>query len=77
MILIIPIFLQDVTEQAPQQVRSEFSVVTNLQLHEAWELLDAIKNMIDEDKGIKLKSLLEAHPALGVAIQQLQVPLLY
>ena len=48
-------------------------MVANLQLHEAWELLDAIKSMIDEDKGTKIKSLLDAHPALGVAVQQIQV----
>lgn len=57
--------------QAP--IKSEFAAVSSLQLHEAWEVLNILKLMAEEDKGVKLRSLLEAYPALIPALQQIQV----
>jgi hypothetical protein len=53
--------------------KTEFNAVTGLQLPDAWEVLNIVKSMAEEDKGVKLRSLLEAYPALGPALQQIQV----
>ena len=46
--------------------------VSALQLHEAWDLLESMKKMVDDDRG-RARSLLEAHPQLIGAFIEVQV----
>jgi cleavage stimulation factor subunit 2 len=41
--------------------RQEFHAVSSLQLYEAWDILDAVKRLIDDDKS-KARTLLEGTP---------------
>jgi len=52
----------------------EQSVVNSLKLHEAWDLLDAMKKLVAEDnnRGNKAKSILETHPQLISALYEIQ-----
>jgi hypothetical protein len=47
-------------------------LVSALQLHEAWDLLESMKKMVDDDRG-RARSLLEAHPQLIGAFIEVQV----
>ena len=63
---------QDVTETSAT-ARHEFQVIASLQLHEAWDILDAMKKLTEEDRGEKARALLEACPQLVGALAQIQV----
>ena len=45
--------------------------VKDLQLHEAWDILDAMKRLVDEDRA-RARTLLESHPQLVEALVQIQ-----
>ena len=62
---------QDVIESEPT-LRQETQVILNLQLYEAWDILDYIKKIADEDNGQKIRALLETYPQLIPAIIQIQ-----
>ncbi len=48
-----------------------------MKLHEAWDILDAMKKLVMDDKrGMKVKSILTAHPQLVTAIYEIQVTIL-
>ncbi len=48
---------------------AEYHAVSNMPLSEVWDMLDAMKKMIDEDKSsTHVKSLLEAYPQLMGAL---------
>jgi hypothetical protein len=53
----------------------ENQVIASLKLHEAWDILDAMKKLVTEDnnRGQKAKAILEAHPQLVGAIYEIQV----
>ena len=65
---------QDVTETTAAP-RGDFQAVTSLSLADAWEILDAIKTLTDDekDKGNKARILLESNPNFVQALQQIQV----
>lgn len=47
----------------------EIQAISNMQLQDVWDVLDAMKKMIDEDKtGQHVKSLLETYPQLITAL---------
>lgn len=46
--------------------------VSALQLHEAWDLLESMKKLVDDDRG-RARSLLEAYPQLIGALIEVQV----
>jgi Hinge domain of cleavage stimulation factor subunit 2 len=48
--------------------------VSTLQLHEAWDLLESMKKLVDDDRG-RARSLLEAYPQLIGALIEVQVRL--
>ncbi len=49
-------------------------IVNDMKLHEAWDILDAMKKLVMDDKrGMKVKSILTAHPQLVTAIYEIQV----
>lgn len=48
------------------------TIVSALQLHEAWDLLESMKKLVDDDRG-KARSLLEAYPQLIGALIEVQV----
>ena len=48
-------------------------VVGELKLHEAYDILDAMKRIVDEDSGSRAKSILEAYPQLVSALLEIQV----
>lgn len=50
--------------------------MSELKLHEAYDILDAMKRIVDEDSGERAKSILEAHPQLVDALLQIQVGIL-
>ena len=50
-------------------------LVSALQLHEAWDLLESMKKLVDDDRG-RARSLLEAYPQLIGALIEVQVELL-
>jgi hypothetical protein len=54
-------------------VKSTHDVVSELKLHEAYDILDAMKRIVDEDSGERAKGILEAHPQLVDALLQIQV----
>ena len=57
------------SKQAMEQV-----VVSNMKLHEAYDVLDAMKKIIMEDKSsTKARKILETHPQLISALYELQV----
>ena len=62
---------QDVIESEPT-LRQETQVILNLQLYEAWDILDYIKKIADDDNGQKIRALLETYPQLIPAIIQIQ-----
>ncbi len=64
---------QDVDDTPAGGAKNEFQAVSNLQLHEAWEVLDIMKKLADEDKGEKAKALLDAYPNLASSLLQIQV----
>jgi hypothetical protein len=48
--------------------------IDDLKLHEAWDILESMKKLVMEDKrGVKVKSILEAHPQLVHAMYEIQV----
>jgi hypothetical protein len=53
----------------------EHNVIANLKLHEAWDILEAVKKLVGEDnnRGIKAKKVLTAHPQLVGALYEIQV----
>ena len=53
------------------QITSNYSV-SALQLHEAWDLLESMKKLVDDDRG-RARSLLEAYPQLIGALIEVQV----
>lgn len=63
---------QDVTEVTTSRNDSN-QAVSNLQLYEAWDILDLLKKMADEDRGDKIRQLLEGYPQLVGAVNQIQV----
>jgi hypothetical protein len=48
-------------------------VVGSLKLHEAYDILEAMKRIVDEDNGERARTILEAHPQLVIALLQIQV----
>jgi len=52
--------------------KSTAEVVADLQLHEAHDILAAMKHIIEEDSGARAKMILEAHPQLIPALVQIQ-----
>lgn len=52
----------------------EQTVINSLKLHEAWDLLDAMKKLVAEDnnRGNKAKAILETHPQLISALYEIQ-----
>jgi hypothetical protein len=49
-------------------------VVNEKKLHELWDILDAMKKLVMDDKrGVKVKSILISHPQLVTAIYEIQV----
>lgn len=50
-------------------------VVASLKLHEAYDILEAMKRIVDEDNGERARSILESHPQLVIALLQIQVNL--
>jgi hypothetical protein len=49
--------------------------VASLKLHEAYDILEAMKRIVDEDNGERARSILESHPQLVIALLQIQVHL--
>lgn len=47
-------------------------MVNSLKLHEAHDILAAMKNFIEEDGGVRAKAILDAHPQLVPALAQMQ-----
>jgi hypothetical protein len=44
-----------------------------MQLHEAWDILEAMKKLVDEDRtGQRVRTILEAHPQLVGAMLEIQ-----
>jgi 2-oxo-4-hydroxy-4-carboxy--5-ureidoimidazoline (OHCU) decarboxylase len=41
-------------------------------LHEAYDILEAMKRIVDEDNGERARTILEAHPQLVIALLQIQ-----
>jgi len=52
----------------------EQSVVNSLKMHEAWDILDAMKKLVTEDnnRGHKARGVLESHPQLVHALYEIQ-----
>ncbi len=60
--------------QLQQRQQQEQNVINSLKLHEAWDILDAVKTMVmDESRGQKVRKLLEAYPQLMSAIYEIEV----
>jgi len=59
---------------AATRMQIEQNVINSLKLHEAWDLLDAMKKLVAEDnnRGNKAKSILESHPQLVNAMYEIQ-----
>ncbi|RYH13644.1 hypothetical protein EON65_35175 [archaeon] len=50
------------------------NIVDNLKLHEAWDLLEGVKNLVsDERRANRVKEVLEQHPQLIAAMYEIQV----
>ena len=54
------------------EIKSLHITVSALQLHEAWDLLESMKKLVDDDRG-RARSLLEAYPQLIGALIEVQV----
>lgn len=49
-------------------------VIGDLKLHEAWDILEAMKKLVMDDKrGTKVRAILSAHPQLISAMYEIQV----
>ena len=60
--------------QFQQRQQQELSIINSLKLHEAWDLLDAMKTLVmDDSKAEKVRALLETHPQIVSAIYQIEV----
>ncbi len=60
--------------QITQRQQMEQQVFGQVKLHEAWDVLEAMKKLIVDDKrGNKIRSILEQHPQLINAIYEIQV----
>lgn len=59
----------DMDAGGARQAGTVAAAVKELQLHEAWDLLDSMKRLNDEQR---LRPVLEANPQLVVAVQELQ-----
>jgi RNA recognition motif-containing protein len=44
---------------------------SHLQLHEAYDILHGMKNIVDEDRGYRAKEILEMHPQLIIALNEI------
>jgi len=53
-------------------VKTTESVVAGLKLHQAYDFLEAMKKMVEEDQGHKAKAILEAYPQLIPACVEIQ-----
>lgn len=53
----------------------EAQIISSMKLSEAWDVLNAMKQFIDDDttKGQKVRTVLETHPQLMSAINEIQV----
>ena len=61
-------------QQMAQRLAVEQNVINSLKLHEAWDILDAMKKLVMEDsRGTKVRNLLEAHPQIIHAIYEIEV----
>lgn len=61
-------------QQMAHRQQIEAQVVNSLKLHEAWEILDALKKMANDENQIgTLKALLEHYPQLVSATYELEV----
>ena len=63
---------QEVIESEPT-LRQETQAVLNLKLSEAWDVLEIIKYMSEDNNGDKARFLFENYPQLVPALLQLQV----
>lgn len=59
---------------AATRMQIEQNVINSLKLHEAWDLLEAMKKLVAEDnnRGNKAKTILESHPQLVNAMYEIQ-----
>lgn len=48
------------------------SVIAGLKLHQAYDFLEAMKNIVEEDHGHRAKAILEAYPQLIPACVEIQ-----
>mmetsp|Transcript_8838 Transcript_8838/g.9353 ORF Transcript_8838/g.9353 Transcript_8838/m.9353 type:complete len:250 (+) Transcript_8838:33-782(+) len=75
--------LKDMARQMGQVVQDSYQsgngsgkdteeVVASLKLHEAYDILEAMKRIVDEDSGERARTILEAHPQLVFALLQIQ-----
>jgi hypothetical protein len=61
------------TEQLAQRIQGEQAVINGLKLHEAWDILDAIRRLGNEDKkGLKLRAFVEANPQIISAVYEIE-----
>ena len=49
------------------------SVVGSMKLSDIYDILDGMKNLVDEDRGQKARALLDAYPQLVPALIEMQV----
>jgi cleavage stimulation factor subunit 2 len=58
---------------AANRIQIEQNVINSLKLHEAWDLLDAMKKLVAEDnnRGNKAKGILDNHPQLVSAMYEI------
>lgn len=61
------------SSSAATRQQIEQTVINSLKLHEAWDLLDAMKKLVAEDnnRGNKAKAILETHPQLISAMYEI------
>ena len=63
----------NVIASAATRLKIEQNVIDSIKLHEAWDLLDAMKKLVAEDnnRGNKAKAILETHPQLISALYEI------
>ncbi len=76
-----PDYIESTSHQAstsgmagPAPMAALIATIHSLQLHEAWDLLEAMKKLVmGEKRGNKLREMVEQHPQLIPAMYEIQV----
>jgi cleavage stimulation factor subunit 2 len=71
--------LKDIARSTGEDVKIASSKIANctshLALHEAYDILDGMKKLVDEDRGHRAREILEANPQLITALNEIMTRL--